>query len=117
PAFLGATDNNGRPLFVDTPLAETTSVNTPGRLIGRPAFLGDNPSTPAGLVGYGGNWDQVVWGAVGGISYKVSTEASVTLNGDLVWLFENNLLAILAEAEYGLLINDVDSFVKFTDAA
>lgn len=123
PAFLGAVDNNGRPLFVDTPLAETTAAITPGRLIGRPAFLGDNLSTPivtgtpntGGIVGYGGDWSQVVWGAVGGISYKVSTEATVTLNGQLVSLFERNLVAILAEAEYGLLINDVASFTKFTD--
>ncbi|MGC5249461.1 phage major capsid protein [Gordonia sp. DT219] len=123
PSFLGAVDNNGRPLFVDTPLAETTAAITPGRLIGRPAFLGDNLATAVvtgtpntgGIVGYGGDWSQVVWGAVGGISYKVSTEASVTLNGSLVSLFENNLVAILAEAEYGLLINDVDAFTKFTD--
>lgn len=123
PTFLGATDTVGRPLFVETPLAETTSVITPGKLIGRPAFLGDGLSTAVvsgtpntgGIVGYGGNWDQAVWGAVGGISYKVSTEATVTLNGELVSLFENNLVAILAEAEYGLLINDVNSFVKFTD--
>lgn len=123
PTFLGAVDNNGRPLFVETPLAETAAAITPGRLIGRPAYLGDNLTTAVvsgtpntgGIVGYGGDWSQVVWGAVGGISYKVSTEASVTLNGTLVSLFEHNLVAILAEAEYGLLINDVDSFVKFTD--
>ncbi|GGF39061.1 phage major capsid protein [Williamsia phyllosphaerae] len=123
PTFLGAVDNNGRPLFVETPLAETTNMITPGRLIGRPAFLGDGLSTATvsgtpntgGIVGYGGDWNQVVWGAVGGISYKVSTEATVTIGGTLTSLFEHNLVAILAEAEYGLLINDVDAFVKFTD--
>lgn len=123
PTFLGAVDNNGRPLFVETPLAETTAAITPGRLIGRPAFLGDGLSTAVvtgtpntgGIVGYGGDWSQVVWGAVGGISYKVSTEATVTIGGQLTSLFEHNLVAILAEAEYGLLINDVESFVTFTD--
>lgn len=123
PTFLGAVDNNGRPLFVDTPLDETTAAITPGRLIGRRAFLGDNVATPVvsgspntgGIVGYGGDWSQVVWGAVGGISYNVSTEATVTINGNLVSLWENNLVAILAEAEYGLLINDTAAFVKYTD--
>lgn len=123
PTFLGSVDNNGRPLFVDTPLEDTASVITPGRLIGRPAFLGDNLSTAVvtgtpntgGVVGYGGDWSQVVWGAVGGISYKVSTEASVTIGGELTSLFEHNLVAILAEAEYGLLINDTSAFVKYTD--
>jgi hypothetical protein len=47
----------------------------------------------------------------------VSTEAAVTINGALVSLFENNLVAILAEAEYGFLVNDPSSFVKFTNAA
>lgn len=123
PAFLGAVDNSGRPLFVETPLETTASVVTPGRLIGRPAYIGDGlttavvPGTPntGGIVGYGGDWSQAVWGAVGGISYDVSTQATVTINGALTSLWENNLVAIRAEAEYGLLINDVDAFVEYTD--
>lgn len=117
PTFLGSVDANGRPLFVETPLENTASVITPGKLIGRPAFLGDGISTPSGIVGYGGDWSQLVWGAVGGISYDVSTEATVTLNGELVSLWEHNLVAIRAEAEYGVMINDVNAFVKFTDGA
>lgn len=116
PTFLGSTDTVGRPLFVETPLADTTAVVTPGRLIGRPAFLGDNIKADP-TVGYGGDWSQIVWGSVGGISYKVSTEAAVTLNGQLVSLFEHNLVAILAEAEYGVLVNDPESFVKYDGAA
>lgn len=123
PTFLGAVDNNGRPLFVETPLEDSTSVVTPGRLIGRPAFLGDQIGTAivtgtpntGGIVGYGGDWSQVVWGVVGGISYDVSTQATVTINGELVSLWEHNLVAIRAEAEYGLLINDTAAFVKYTD--
>ena len=38
-----------------------------------------------------------------------------TPDGNLVSLFENNLIAILAEAEYGFLVNDVDAFVKLTN--
>jgi len=123
PTFLGATDTVGRPLFIDAPPASTTTqAVTGGSVIGRPAYLGDNVAhTPAGtgakkILGYGGDWSQVVWGAVGGISYKVSTEATVTLGGNLVSLFENNLVAILAEAEYGFLNNDPAAFVKYTAA-
>ena len=67
------------------------------------------------VVGFGGDWTQAAWGAVGGISYRISTEAPVTINGSLVSLFENNLVAILAEAEYGFLVNDVDAFTKLTN--
>ncbi|MHA7210796.1 phage major capsid protein [Arthrobacter sp. MDT1-65] len=116
PTFLGSTDTSGRPLFIDTPLADTTSVITPGRLIGRPAFLGDGISTEAGIVGYGGDWSQLVWGSVGGITYDVSTQTAVTIGGTLTSLWEHNLVAIRAEAEYGVLINDVDAFVKYANA-
>ena len=111
--FLGEKDGVDRPLFVDTPLENTASVVTPGRIIGRSAFLGDGVSK-GGVVGFAGDWSQLVWGTVGGIKFDVSTQATVTLNGQLVSLFENNLVAIRAEAEYGLLINDVESFVSIT---
>ena len=52
---------------------------------------------------------------MGGISYRVSTEATVTINGTLTSLFENNLVAIRAEAEYGWLLQDKDAFVQYTD--
>lgn len=117
PTFLSSVDTNGRPLFIDTPLADTTSVITPGRLIGRNAFLGDGISTESGIVGYGGDWSQLVWGSVGGITYDVSTQTAVTIGGTLTSLWEHNLVAIRAEAEFGVLINDVNAFVKYTDAA
>ena len=59
----------------------------------------------------------MIWGAVGGISFDVSTQTSVTLDGVLTSLWEHNLVAIRAEAEFGLLVNDTESFVKFTEGA
>lgn len=122
PILLGAVDANGRPIYIDTPLDETTNAARPGRLIGRPSYMTDGvaedvPGTPstAYTVGFGGDWSQAVWGAVGGISYDVSTQATVTINGSLVSLWEHNLVAIRAEAEYGFLVNDPEAFVKFTE--
>ena len=111
--FLGEKDGVDRPLFVDTPLENTASAVTPGRIIGRSSFLGDGVAKND-VVGFAGDWSQLVWGTVGGIKFDVSTQATVTLNGELVSLFENNLVAIRAEAEYGLLINDVEAFVSIT---
>ena len=112
--FLGEKDGVDRPLFVDTPLENTASAVTPGRIIGRSSFLGDGVAK-GDVVGFAGDWSQLVWGTVGGIKFDVSTQATVTLDGSLVSLFENNLVAIRAEAEYGLLINDVESFVSITN--
>ena len=121
PLFLGSLDTAGRPLFVDAPpLSDTTEVVTGGRLIGRPAMLGDTiKHLPTGgtaktILGYGGDWSQCVYGMVGGISYKVSTEATVNLNGTLTSAFQHNLVVLLAEAEFGFYCNDPESFVKYT---
>lgn len=121
PLLNGAVDTTGRPLFVDA-VYEDTSLQG-GRLLGRRALYGEGISTPivngtpntGGIVAYGGDWSQAIWGTVGGITYDVSTQASVTINGELVSLWENNLVAIRAEAEYGFLVNDTAAFVKYTN--
>lgn len=120
PLLWGAVDTTGRPLYVDLP-SDTSSLGEAraGRLLARPSFMSDGvySGTAADIEGYGGDWTQAAWGVVGGISYRVSTEATVTINGALVSLFENNLVAILAEAEYGWLVNDVAAFVELANAA
>lgn len=119
PKFWGAVDTTGRPLYVDLPSDDIApAMVRPGRLMGRPSFMGDGiySGATADIFGYGGDWTQAVWGVVGGISYDVSDQATVTINGELVSLWENNLIAVRAEAEYGWLVNDVESFVKYVDA-
>jgi hypothetical protein len=118
PEFNAAKDTAGRPLFLDATYTNEAGLIQQGRLLGRQAFIGDGvyAATPK-IYGYLGDWSQTAWGAVGEISYSVSTEATVTINGALTSLWENNLVAILAEAEYGWLVNDAASFVKFTNAA
>ena len=120
PMILGALDGNGRPLFVDLPTDDTSAAAArPGRLLGRPSFMGDGVAsdTAANVLAFGGDWTQAAWGTVGGISYDVSTEATVTINGAYVSLWENNLVAVRAEAEYGWLVNDTAAFVKYADAS
>lgn len=121
PNLLGATDTTGRPLFVETqsdPTPNVAGTSSVGRLLGRSTVIADYVATNdlTTVVGYGGDFSQGVWGVTSGINYRVSTEATVTVNGALVSLWEKNLVAILAEAEYGFLINDLKSFVRFTNA-
>lgn len=121
PLLNGAVDLNGRPLFVESPY-EGSALQA-GRLLRRTALYAPEIGTPVvtgtpntgGIVGYGGDWSQVAWGVVGGIGYDVSTQATVTINGVLTSLWENNLVAIRAEAEFGLLVNDPQAFVKYTN--
>lgn len=115
PIFNDAVDSTGRPLFVDSPNVETSATVRAGRILSRPTFMGEGVAKDD-VVGFGGDWSKAVWGVVGGISYDVSTQASVTLDGDLVSLWEHNLVAIRAEAEYGWLVHDTAAFVKYTAA-
>lgn len=125
PVFAGSVDANGRPLFTDmtNPTLDAPGPVVPGRTLGRPAFMGEGIATDVvagtpntgGVVGYGGDWSKAVWGVVGGITYDVSTEASVTLGTTLTSLWEHNLVAIRAEAEYGWLLQDKDAFVQYTN--
>ena len=121
PDLNGAVDTSGRPLYIDVPLEGNAPAARGGRLLSRPSFMGDGVAAPvpsanstAYPVAYGGDWTQAAWGVVGGITYDVSTETAVTINGELVSLWEHNLVAIRAEAEYGWLVNDTAAFVKYT---
>jgi HK97 family phage major capsid protein len=120
PTLWSAKDSQNRPLYIDLPSGDMDAPDGTrrGRLLNRPALIGEGVSTPNGtsVVGYAGDWSQAAWGVVGGITYDVSTQATVTINGAYVSLWENNLVAIRAEAEYGWVVNDTDSFVKFTNA-
>lgn len=119
PVFWGQVDTTGRPIWTDLPQDAVNGFlgTGVGNLLGRKAFIGEGVATPnlTTVVGYGGDWSQAAWGVVGGITYDVSDQATVTINGSLVSLWENNLIAIRAEAEYGFLVNDVDAFTKLTN--
>lgn len=116
PLFWGAVDSGGRPLYVDLPTDDTSqAIARPGRLLNRPSFMGEGVENGTTL-GFGGDFTKGAWGAVGGISYRVSTEATVTINGELTSLWENNLVAVLAEAEYGFVLADDAAFVEYVNA-
>lgn len=118
PALRGAVDTTGAPIWVDLPTDDDADVLAGGRLMRRQAYFGEGVSTPdqTATVGFAGDWSQAAWGQVGGISYRISTEATVTINSTLTSLFEHNLIAILAEAEFGFVVADTDAFVKMTNS-
>lgn len=116
PILNSNVDLNGNPLFVHAPDVSGTALQS-GRLLGRNALYADgvgNDTTD--IVGFAGDWSKAVWGAVSGINFRVSTESTVTINGELVSLFEHNLVAILAEAEYVWGVETVEAFAKITAA-
>lgn len=110
--FRRAVDSTGQPIWVDLPRDITApGLARAGNLLGRPSFMGDGVADPnEHNLGFVGDFSLARWGVVGGINYDVSDQATVTIDGSLVSLWENNLVAVRAEAEYGFLVSDVDGF-------
>lgn len=109
--LLTAKDTAGRPLFAEASYDGLIPTLRSGSILGRPSYLHENVGADK-TVGFAGDWSQCAWGTVGGITMDVSTEATVTIGGQLVSLYENNLVAVRAEAEYGFTVADKDAFVK-----
>lgn len=117
--FNGAIGTDGRPLFVDGALPlEVNNVTRAGRILGRPALLMEDLASGTGdaeILGYAGDWSRVLWGPVGGISYDVSDQATLVINDEIVSLWQHNLVAVRCEAEYGVLVEDPEAFVRLTN--
>lgn len=109
--LLNAKDTAGRPLFAEAAYTGAVPALRSGSVLGRTTYMHENVGLDK-TVGFAGDWSKCAWGTVGGISMDISTEATVTIGGQLVSLYENNLVAVRAEAEYGFAVADKDAFVK-----
>lgn len=115
--ILAATDTTGRPLFIEA--APISNAAPRGSMLGRPVHYTNQAFNATGsLNGLGFDSTQFVWGAPNEIAYDISDQASIVLADGTteLHLWQNNLVALLAEAEYGFLANDVEAAVKFADA-
>lgn len=109
--LLNAKDTAGRPLFAEAAYTGAVPALRSGSVLGRTTYMHENVGLDK-TVGFAGDWSKCAWGTVGGIAMDISTEATVTIGGQLVSLYENNLVAVRAEAEYGFVVADKDAFVK-----
>lgn len=122
PILLGSVDANGRPILTQ---GEGTIGNS---LLGRP--MGYTDALPAevdndavlegleGTVGIAGDWRKTAYGVGSDIEYSISEEASIELaNATVLHLWQDNLVALRAEAEYGWVMDDVQAMVRLRDAA
>lgn len=125
--ILGATDTGGRPLFIPGGVTGNpqTFEGPVGSMLGRRAYYSPQIATPivagtpntGGVRIVGGDFSQAVYGIAEDIAYDLSDQASIVLadGTTTLHLWQNNLVALLAEAEFGFLVNDVQAFVKVTD--
>ncbi|AGT14266.1 major capsid protein [Mycobacterium phage Adzzy] len=118
PILNGAKDKNGRPLFIEATYDNGVEAMREGRIVSRPTILSDHVADGT-TVGYMGDFRNVIWGQVGGLSFDVTDQATLNLGTpqapEFVSLWQHNLVAVRVEAEYAFHNNDKDAFVKLTN--
>jgi len=99
-------DKNGNPEFV---------INDANNTINNiPFYLMEGTES----IGFLGAFkSQSRWGTVDDIQVKVSEDASITIDGELVSTFETNLVACRVEARYGFNYRSITDFSKIGVAA
>ena len=73
------------------------------RLIGAPVQYSKavyKAGTP-NVLGFAGDWTKAMYGTVEGVKIDMSNQASLTISGSQVNLWERNMFAVRAEIEVG----------------
>lgn len=118
PILNGAKDQNGRPLFIEATYDSGVEALREGRIVSRPTIISDHVAKGT-TIGFQGDFSQIIWGQVGGLSFDVTDQATLNLgtpqDPEFVSLWQHNLVAVRVEAEYGMHVNDPQAFVRLTN--
>lgn len=105
--LLGATDGQGRPLFINSVadgdvnrVLGAQTVESRGLYKAGAAGVGTAAGTPA-IVGVAGDWTQAMYGTVEGVQIRFADQTGLTINSNQVNLWEHNMFAVRAEIELG----------------
>ena len=120
--LLAATDDNKRPLFINTvaegaiPYVLGAPVRiSKGAYKAGAATTGTTPAVP-NIVGAAGDWTQAMYGTVNGVEISFSEDAVILdSRNNPIYLFQQNMFAVRAEIEVGFRA-DTDCFNLLTTA-
>lgn len=121
--MLSALDKDGRPIFINN-----VSEGAIPRLLGQGVyyskglyFAGNAASGSSGqsgykpakpdVLGFAGDWTKAMYGVVEGVKVDISNQATLTIGGSPVNLWEHNMFAVKAEIEIGF-VADATCFNK-----
>lgn len=109
--LLGATDDNKRPLFINSVSEGAVPMILGARTLqSKAAYKNGNPA----VVGFAGDWTQAMYGTVEGVKIDFSKEATLDAGGGkTINLFQQNMFAVRAEIEVGFRA-DTSVFNKLT---
>ena len=121
--LISAVDANKRPLFINS-----AAEGAIPRLLGHAVyyskglyFAGNAASGSSGqsgyvpakpdVLGFAGDWTKAMYGTVEGVKIDISNQATLTISGNPVNLWEQNMFAVKAEIEVGF-VADASVFNK-----
>jgi HK97 family phage major capsid protein len=101
-ALLAAVDNNKRPLFINNVADGAVPVILGARTeLSKGAYVAGSPD----VLGFGGDWNQALYGTVDGVQIAISEDATLTYTEGTdtvtINLFQQNMFAVRAEIEVG----------------
>ncbi|MBQ6638235.1 MAG: phage major capsid protein [Lachnospiraceae bacterium] len=102
--LLTAKDKNDRPIFINS-VAEGAIPMILGSKteLSKGAYIAGTAADKPNIVGVAGDWTQAMYGVVEGVSISISEEASITVDGTAINLWERNMFAVRAEIEIGFI--------------
>lgn len=111
--LLGATDQNKRPLFINSVAEGAIPMILGARtMISKGAYITGTPN----VVGFAGDWTQALYGTVEGVKVDFSSDATLDIgSGNVINLFQQNMFAVRAEIEVGFRA-DTACFNALTEA-
>ena len=109
--LLGATDQQKRPLFINSVAEGAIPMVLGARTLqSKGAYKAGTPN----MVGVVGDWTQAMYGTVEGVRIDYSSDATLTSGNATINLFQQNMFAVRAEIEVGFRA-DVACFNRLTD--
>ena len=110
---LGATDQDKRPLFINSVAEGAVPMILGARTeLSKGAYVAGTPN----VLGFAGDWSQAVYGTVEGVKIDYSADATLDLGGgNVINLFQQNMFAVRAEIEVGFRA-DTSVFNALVDA-
>lgn len=111
--LLNAKDGMDRPLFVDS----MTGPAGVGTLMGSPTYFRKGVYKAKGAdskdqLGFAGDWNACRYGVVEDISMRISDQAVLHTGSGDIYLWQQNMFAVLFEFTAGFLIQWKDQFVR-----
>lgn len=113
--LLRAKDADGRPLLINDVQRQGAVTGLLGAdvALSRPVYRAAGSTPGVGdVLGFAGDWSAASYGVVQDIRVEMSDQATITIDGEAVNLWQRDMFALKVTAYLGFVVRDSKKFVK-----